>query len=552
MTRAAAYVRVSTSGQIDGESLNTQRATIQDYCDTRNWQLVNIYEDAGISGTKDDRPALQALLSAARTGEIEAVVVKDLSRFGRSARDLLNNIQTLKNCSVTFVSIKENIDGSGPYGQFMFTILAAIAELEMEMITSRMKENRLARWRDRRIFCGKPPYGYAWNGKEKRIEIVAEQGEVYQRIVREYLDMGKSLNDIALALNAEGIQTRNGCAIRWSSGTISRILKCADYCGEITVNQYLTDAKGRVVAHRPESEHIVFEVPPLITKDRWEQLQERLHSANSRGGRPSRASQEFLLHGLCRCGLCGAVMLAQYGTRRANGTRSRNYVCYWHKAGPKTLEIKGHEKCSLPSIPAELLEWQVFYVELVRQLGLEPENYKALLDGKNGLDSKIHDLQRKLSNLEASMKRKEIVLRNLDSLLEHDDFDRAEYSHKRHGCLTEIHALQRKMENTRNELDGLRQRKTEKSEFARFVSEADAFKAVTHKIMNLSFSGKQRLLRGVLDGPITVGHSTLIPHYDMENEDALGEILKHTTMTIRHNQPLLLELLTDKHTTKPL
>jgi DNA invertase Pin-like site-specific DNA recombinase len=91
----------------------------------------------------------------------------------------LNNIQTLKDSSVTFISIKEGIDGSGPYGQFMLTILAAIAELEMEMITSRMKENRLARWRDRRIFCGKPPYGYSWNVKEKRIEIVPDQAEVY-------------------------------------------------------------------------------------------------------------------------------------------------------------------------------------------------------------------------------------------------------------------------------------------------------------------------------------------------------------------------------------
>ena len=379
---------------------------------------------------------------------------------------------------------------------------------------------------------------------------MAEQGEVYQRIVKEYLDFDKSLNDISMDLNTEGVPTRNGG--KWSSGTISRILKCADYCGEITVNQYLTDAKGKVVAQRPESEHIVFEAPPQITKDRWEELQRRLENANSRGGRPSRASQEFLLHGLCRCGLCGAVMLAQYGTRRVDGTRSRNYVCYWHKAGPKTLEIKGHEKCSLPSIPAELLEWQVFYVELMRQLGLEPENYKALLDGKNGLNSKIKEVEWKLSNVEASLRRKEIVLRNLDSLLERDDFDRAAYSQKRHGYLTEIHALRRKMEDTRNELEELRQRKTEKAEFAKFVSQADQIKNLTHSIMNLPLSGKQRLLRGVLDGPVVVGHSIVIPHYDQENEDVLGEILKHTTMTIRHNQPLLLELLAEKHTTKPL
>ncbi len=104
MIRAAAYLRVSTSGQIDGESLNTQRTQIQDYCGSRGWELVKIYEDAGISGAKDDRPALQALLAAVKSGEINAVIVRDLSRFGRSARDLLNNIQTLKDCSVTFIS----------------------------------------------------------------------------------------------------------------------------------------------------------------------------------------------------------------------------------------------------------------------------------------------------------------------------------------------------------------------------------------------------------------------------------------------------------------
>lgn len=118
----------------------------------------------------------------------------------------------------------------------MFTILAAIAEIEMEMITCRMKENRLARWRDRRIFCGKPPYGYVRNRKEKWIEIVAGQAEVYSRIVREYPDLGKSLNDISLELNQEGVPTRNGG--RWSSGTLSKVLKCTGYCGEITANKF--------------------------------------------------------------------------------------------------------------------------------------------------------------------------------------------------------------------------------------------------------------------------------------------------------------------------
>ncbi|MGA2400702.1 MAG: recombinase family protein [Syntrophobacteraceae bacterium] len=539
--RAVAHVRVSTSGQIDGESLNTQRATIQDYCTSRGWELVNVYEDAGISGTKDDRPALQALLLAAKAGEIDAVVVRDLSRFGRSARDLLNNIQTLKDCSVTFISIKEGIDGSGPYGQFMLTILAAIAELEMEMITSRMRENRLARWRDKRIFCGKPPYGYGWNSKKKRIEIVPDQGETYSRIVKEYLDLEKSLNDISIDLNAEAIPTRNSG--RWSSGTLSRILKCGDYCGEITVNLYLTDATGKVIAHRPKSEHIVFEAPPLISKIRWDRLQERLDSANSRGGRPSNAAQEFLLHDLCRCGICGAKMRSDYGNRRVDGTRSRHYACYWHKAGPKTREIKGHQKCPLPLIPAELLEWQVFYVELMRQLGLEPEHYKHLLDAKHKWDSKIESLEKTLSNVNASKKRKEIALRNLDSLLESHGFDSSAYFQKRNGFLLEIKSLDNKLKDTQKDLEELRNRKSEEAEFAKLMSGTDPFKTLTYKIINLPFADKYRLLRGILDGPIVVGHSTLNPHVDPDPEDEMMKILEGIEMTVRHNHPLLLELL---------
>jgi site-specific DNA recombinase len=545
MTKAAAYVRVSTNGQIDGESLNTQRSTIQDYCASRGWELVKVHEDAGISGAKDDRPALQSLLAAAKNREIEAVVVGDLSRFGRSARDLLNNIQTLKDSSVTFISIKEGVDGSGAYGQFMLTILAAISQLELEMITSRMRENRLARWRDRRIFCGKPPYGYTWNVKEKQIEIVPDQGEVYSRVVREYLDLNRSLNDISIDLNAEGVPTRNNGSSKWSSGTLSKILKCADYLGEITVNKYLTDVKGRIIANRPESEHIVFEAPPLITQDRWEELQKRLNSANVRSGRPSNAAKEFLLHDLCRCGICGAKMRSDYGNRRVDGTRSRHYACYWHKTTPKLREIKGHEKCPLPLIPAELLEWQVFYVELMRQLGIEPEHYRPLLDTQHKWDSKIESLEKTLSNVKASLRRKEIALRNLDSLLERDSFDSADYFKKRNGFLEELNSLDNKLRNTQKELEELRNRKNEEAEFAKRVSGTDPFKALTHKIMNLSFSGKQRLLHGLLDGPIVVGRSTLNPHVQLDPEDEMMKILEGIEMTVRHKYPLLLDFLSE-------
>jgi hypothetical protein len=309
------------------------------------------------------------------------------------------------------------------------------------------------------------------------------------------------------------------------------------------VNKLISNREGKVIGVRPESEHIVFEAPPLITQDRWEQLQKRLNSANSRGGRPSNAAQEFLLHDLCRCGICGAKMRSDYGTRRIDGTRSRHYACYWHKAGPKTREIKGHGKCPLPLIPAELLEWQVFYVELLKQLGIEPEHYKPLLDTQCKWDSKIESLEKTLSNVKASLRRKEIALRNLDSLLEGDGFDSAAYFQKRNGFLLEIKSLDNKLKDTQKDLEELRNRKSEEAEFAKLMSGTDPFKTLTYKIINLPFAEKYRLLRGILDGPIVVGHSTPNPHVQLDPEDEMMKILEGIEMKVRHNHPLLLELL---------
>jgi len=236
-------------------------------------------------------------------------------------------------------------------------------------------------------------------------------------------------------------------------------------------------------------------------------------------------------------------MRSDYGTRRVDGTRSRHYACYWHKASSKLREIKGHEKCPLPLIPAELLEWQVFYVELLKLLGLEPEHYKPLIDKQQKWDSKIESLEKTLSNVKASLKRKEIALRNLDSLLESDGFDSSAYFQKRNGFLLEIKVLDQKLKDTQKDLEELRNRRSEEAEYARRVSGSDPFKAMTYKIINLPFADKYRLLRGILDGPIIIKPSTLNPHVQLDPEDEMMKILEGIEMTIHHNYPLLLDFI---------
>ena len=151
-TIAVGYIRVSTAAQAhEGESLHTQRQAIEDYCRGHGLELAEIYTDEGISGKKQKRPGLEAVLNAARKREIGGVIVTRLTRFGRSARDLLNNLGVLEENGVNLISLKENIDTSTPAGRLMRTVLAGIAEFEHETIKDQMHENRNVRWSQNRV-----------------------------------------------------------------------------------------------------------------------------------------------------------------------------------------------------------------------------------------------------------------------------------------------------------------------------------------------------------------------------------------------------------------
>jgi DNA invertase Pin-like site-specific DNA recombinase len=111
--KAVGYIRVSTPGQAkEGESLRTQREAIERYAQDREWALIEVYADEGISGVKNNRPALTALLEDAEKIKFEFVIIH--SQFGRNARDLLNNMEILKNNGIKLLSIKDGIDYSTP------------------------------------------------------------------------------------------------------------------------------------------------------------------------------------------------------------------------------------------------------------------------------------------------------------------------------------------------------------------------------------------------------------------------------------------------------
>lgn len=139
MNKVALYARVSTDQQSTG--LESQVRILKDYCQKNEILNYEIFMDEGISGTKSSRPALDRMMVAVNQGEVGSVVVYSFSRFVRSTTHLLNALQVFKNKNVSFVSITEKIDTSTPVGIAVFSILAAISQLERDLIADVIKNS---------------------------------------------------------------------------------------------------------------------------------------------------------------------------------------------------------------------------------------------------------------------------------------------------------------------------------------------------------------------------------------------------------------------------
>jgi DNA invertase Pin-like site-specific DNA recombinase len=144
MTKTAIYIRVSTTHKSrHGEATSfdqnpaVQEQPLQDLVVQRGWQLHLVYSDRS-SGAKERRPGLDALMADARRGAFQVVVVFRFDRFARSVKQLVLALEEFRSLGIDFISYQEALDTSTPMGKAMFTIIAAMAELERSVIRDRV------------------------------------------------------------------------------------------------------------------------------------------------------------------------------------------------------------------------------------------------------------------------------------------------------------------------------------------------------------------------------------------------------------------------------
>ncbi len=136
MTRVALYARVSTKN--NGQDPETQLLALREYAKARKLEVFSEYVDIGISGSKDSRPALNRLMANARKRRFDTVLVARFDRFARSTRHLVLALEEFNALGVDFISLSESVDTSTPMGKMVYTVIAAVAELERSLIRERV------------------------------------------------------------------------------------------------------------------------------------------------------------------------------------------------------------------------------------------------------------------------------------------------------------------------------------------------------------------------------------------------------------------------------
>ncbi len=151
-TRTALYVRVSTSDQ----KPDLQYDGLRNYAARAGLEIVRDYCDVAVSGRREGRPQLNALMTTARNREVDCVPVWKFDRFARSTRHLLAALEEFNYLGVRFVGVQDQIDTDSPMGRAMFTIIGAMAELESSLISERVTAGmKAAEARGRHL--GRPP-----------------------------------------------------------------------------------------------------------------------------------------------------------------------------------------------------------------------------------------------------------------------------------------------------------------------------------------------------------------------------------------------------------
>ena len=210
MKKVIGYIRVSTEYQkLKENSINNQIKSINEYCSRNDFDLVEIFEDNGISGLISNRIGLTEMIDKIKSENIDCVIVYSLSRLGRKLKDVIQFIELLEKKNIKFISLKENFNSNDIVGKLMFNILGSINEFEVNILSQRISDVKQYKKSVKEVYCGKILFGT--DRKDNKLVKNDKEFKVLE-LINELRNKGNSYFKISKYLNDHNILSKeNKC-----------------------------------------------------------------------------------------------------------------------------------------------------------------------------------------------------------------------------------------------------------------------------------------------------------------------------------------------------
>ncbi len=285
--RVAAYVRVSTDGEEQLESFQSQKRYYQDKIShNKEWVMVDIYADEAITGTKvANREGFQRMIKDCMDGKIDVILTKSISRFSRNTVDTIQYVRLLKEKGIAVIFEKENINTLTEQGEMMLTIMSTIAQSEVESLSQNVKLGIKMRMKRGELMGFNGCLGYDYHPEDKSITVNEEEAETVRLIFELYLQ-GYGTYTIAKPLTELGKRNKKG-GTTWSDSGIRGIIKNEKYKGDLLLEKtFTTDpiTKRRIENFGEVEQYYVKDHhEPIVSEEVWEKAQEIRISRNRPG-----------------------------------------------------------------------------------------------------------------------------------------------------------------------------------------------------------------------------------------------------------------------------
>jgi DNA invertase Pin-like site-specific DNA recombinase len=298
--RVCAYVRVSTGHEGQLISLQNQTDYYQQKLSNYPYHIfIGIFSDAGISGTKENRPAFKAMLQSARAGEIDLIYTKSISRFARNTLMLLKTVRELKSIGVGIIFEEQSINTLHAEGELMLTVLAGIAEEERRSVRTNIQWAVQRKYQRGEVMVDTNRLLGFCKDESKNLVIIPEEADIIRQIYRLYLS-GVSAYKIAKILTAQNVQ---GCQAKaWHANRIISIISNEKYAGSCLMQKSYVDENGnQVMNHGQRAKYWIEHAhEAIISQSDWDQAQQT---------RKKRAPKTYPYTSLLRCVFCGAALI---------------------------------------------------------------------------------------------------------------------------------------------------------------------------------------------------------------------------------------------------